>query len=52
MDFEKIRNRFIPMSETMLYILLSLRVERHGYCNTTLSCFLMPNEFTHYSGLD
>lgn len=31
MNFEKIRKRFIPMSETMLYILLSLREERHGY---------------------
>lgn len=31
MIIEKIRKRFIPMSETMLYILLSLREERHGY---------------------
>lgn len=31
MNLEKIRRRFIPMSETMLYILLSLREERHGY---------------------
>lgn len=31
MIVEKIRKRFIPMSETMLYILLSLREERHGY---------------------
>ncbi|MHC1684175.1 MAG: PadR family transcriptional regulator [Clostridiaceae bacterium] len=31
MSFEKIRKRFIPMSETMLYILLSLQQERHGY---------------------
>jgi DNA-binding PadR family transcriptional regulator len=30
-DIEKIQKRFIPMSETMLYILLSLREERHGY---------------------
>ena len=31
MDIEKARKRFIPMSETMLYILLSLLEERHGY---------------------
>ena len=31
MDISKARNRYIPMSETMLYILLSLREERHGY---------------------
>lgn len=31
MDIEKARKRFIPMSETMLYILLSLRVEMYGY---------------------
>ncbi|HEX9060508.1 MAG TPA: PadR family transcriptional regulator [Clostridia bacterium] len=31
MNIEKIRKRFIPMSETMLYILLSLKEERHGY---------------------
>lgn len=31
MNFEIIRKRFIPMSETMFYILLSLRQERHGY---------------------
>ncbi|MGI6004451.1 MAG: PadR family transcriptional regulator [Christensenellales bacterium] len=31
MNFDKIRKRFIPMSETMLYILLSLREQRHGY---------------------
>jgi DNA-binding PadR family transcriptional regulator len=31
MNFEKIRKRFIPMSETMFYILLSLQEERHGY---------------------
>lgn len=31
MNIEKIQKRFIPMSETMLYILLSLREERHGY---------------------
>ncbi len=30
-SIEKIRKRFLPMSETMLYILLSLREERHGY---------------------
>lgn len=28
---EKILKRFIPMSETMLYILFSLQQERHGY---------------------
>jgi len=31
MNIEKARQRYIPMSETMLYILLSLREERHGY---------------------
>ncbi|MHB1314289.1 MAG: PadR family transcriptional regulator [Christensenellales bacterium] len=31
LDFEKAKNRYIPMSETMFYILLSLREERHGY---------------------
>ena len=31
MDIEKARKRFIPMSETMLYILPSLLGERHGY---------------------
>ena len=31
MDIEKVQKRFIPMSETMFYILLSLQQERHGY---------------------
>ncbi len=31
MDIEKARKRFIPMSETMLYILVSLMVERYGF---------------------
>jgi len=31
LDINKIRKRFIPMSETMFYILLSLQAERHGY---------------------
>ncbi len=31
MNIQKARSRYIPMSETMLYILLSLREERHGY---------------------
>lgn len=31
MNIEQARNRYIPMSETMFYILLSLREERHGY---------------------
>ena len=31
MSLEKARKRFIPMSETMLYILLSLKQELHGY---------------------
>ncbi len=31
MNTEKAKKRFIPMSETMFYILLSLREERHGY---------------------
>jgi DNA-binding PadR family transcriptional regulator len=31
MSLEKARKRYIPMSETMLYILLSLKQERHGY---------------------
>lgn len=31
MDIERARKRYIPMSETMLYILVSLLKERHGY---------------------
>ncbi len=31
MKNEAVRNLFIPMSETMLYILMSLTTERHGY---------------------
>ncbi len=31
MSFEKARKRYIPMSETMFYILFSLKQERHGY---------------------
>ena len=31
MSLEKARRRYIPMSETMFYILLSLKQERHGY---------------------
>jgi DNA-binding PadR family transcriptional regulator len=31
MNIDKARQRYIPMSETMLYILLSLKEERHGY---------------------
>ncbi|SDN86299.1 PadR family transcriptional regulator [Acetanaerobacterium elongatum] len=31
MNIEKLRKRFIPMSETMFYILYSLQEERHGY---------------------
>ena len=31
MNIETVRNRFTPMSETMLYILISLVKERHGY---------------------
>lgn len=31
MDIKKAEKRYIPMSETMLYILLSLQEERHGY---------------------
>ena len=31
MDIKKAEKRYIPMSETMFYILLSLREERHGY---------------------
>jgi len=30
-NIDRARQRYIPMSETMLYILLSLREERHGY---------------------
>ena len=30
-NYEKIRKRFLPMTETMFYILLSIRQERHGY---------------------
>lgn len=31
MSLERARKRYIPMSETMFYILLSLKQERHGY---------------------
>ena len=31
MSLEKDRKRYIPMSETMFYILLSLKQECHGY---------------------
>ena len=31
MSLDKARKRYIPMSETMFYILLSLKQERHGY---------------------
>ncbi|MEX2160427.1 MAG: PadR family transcriptional regulator [Anaerolineales bacterium] len=31
MTLEKARNRYLPMSESMFYILLSLKQERHGY---------------------
>lgn len=31
MSIEKARKQFIPMSETMLYILVSLQDEMHGY---------------------
>lgn len=31
MELEKAIKRFIPMSETMFYILFSLQEERHGY---------------------
>ncbi len=31
MDINRVRKRFIPMSETMFYILLSLQTEKHGY---------------------
>jgi len=31
LKLEIIRKRFIPMSETMFFILLSLQEERHGY---------------------
>ena len=31
MDIKKIQKRFLPMSETTYYIMLSLVVERHGY---------------------
>jgi DNA-binding PadR family transcriptional regulator len=30
-NLEKARKRYVPMSETMLYILYSLKQERHGY---------------------
>ena len=30
-NIDKIRKRFLPMSETMFYILLSLQEQRHGY---------------------
>ncbi len=31
MNIDKLKKRFIPMSETMFYILSSLNEERHGY---------------------
>ena len=31
MDFQKIKKTYLPMTETMYYILLSLKEERHGY---------------------
>ena len=31
MSLKKARKRYIPMSETMFYTLLSLNQERHGY---------------------
>lgn len=31
MHYEQIQKRFLPMSETMFFILLSLLEERHGY---------------------
>lgn len=31
MSLEKARERYIPMSETMFYVLLSLREAQHGY---------------------
>ena len=31
MSLERARKRYIPMSETMFYILLSLKQEHHGY---------------------
>jgi DNA-binding PadR family transcriptional regulator len=31
MSLETARKRYIPMSETMFYILFSLKQERHGY---------------------
>ena len=31
MSLEQARRRYLPMSETMFYILLSLKQERHGY---------------------
>jgi len=31
MDIEQAKKRFGPLSETMLYILLSLKEEMHGY---------------------
>ncbi len=31
MNLEQAKNRFGPLSETMLYILLSLKNEMHGY---------------------
>ena len=31
MNLEQAKKRFVPLSETMLYILLSLQNEMHGY---------------------
>lgn len=45
MDIEKIKDRFIPMSETMFYILFALQKERHGVGNMA-SCFIWRKEYT------
>ena len=31
MDFEKVLKKYVPMTETAFYILLSLTIPRHGY---------------------
>lgn len=42
MNLDSLKKKFLPMSETMFYILSSLRQERHGY-----GIMLHVKEFTH-----
>lgn len=42
MNLDSLKKKFLPMSETMFYILSSLRQERHGY-----GIMLHVKEITH-----